>query len=71
MTIKAPSNVSYLVSTLEDFIVTADLFLQNYYKTGSDAQDIQRMITAITNLRLDINIEALEAELKITFSKPI
>lgn len=71
MTIKAPSNVSYLVSTLEDFIVTADLFLQNYYKTGSDAQDIQRMITAITNLRLDINIEALEAELKITLSKPI
>lgn len=71
MTIKAPSNVSYLVSTLEYFIVTADLFLQNYYKTGSDAQDIQRMITAITNLRLDINIEALEAELKITLSKPI
>lgn len=71
MTIKAPSNASYLVSTLEDFIVTADLFLQNYYKTGSNAQDIQRIITAITNLKLDINIEALEAEFKITLSKRI
>ena len=71
MTIKAPSSASYLVSTLEDFMATADLFLQNYYKTGSDAQDIQRMITAITNLKLDINIEALETEFKITLSKRI
>lgn len=71
MKIKAPSSASYLVLTLEDFMATADLFLQNYYKTGSDAQDIQRMITAITNLKLDINIEALEAEFKITLSKRI
>ncbi|NJL77669.1 MAG: hypothetical protein HC836_32615 [Richelia sp. RM2_1_2] len=71
MAIKAPSSASYLVLTLEDFMATADSFIQNYYKTGSNAQDIQRMIAAITNLRLDINIEALEAEFKITLSKRI
>ena len=71
MTIDAPSSASYLVSTLEDFVEIAETFIQNYYKAGTEAQDIQRIITGITNLRLDINIEALETEFQISITKRI
>jgi hypothetical protein len=60
--IQAPSAESQLVLSLEQFVIKADAFLQNYYSGGNDASDIQKILQAITNLQLDIDLAALKRE---------
>jgi hypothetical protein len=60
--IQAPSAESQLVLSLEQFVIKADAFLQNYYSGGNDTKDIQKILQAITNLQLDIDLAALKRE---------
>jgi len=69
MTIQAPSAESIFALTLEQFVAKAEAFLQNYYTVGSDSEDIQKILKAIADLRLDIDSEALEAEFELVQEK--
>ncbi|MBD2341232.1 hypothetical protein H6G64_30135 [Calothrix sp. FACHB-156] len=69
MAIQAPSAVNQLALTLEQFVSKAEAFLQNHYTAGSDSHDIQKILKAIADLRLDIDNEALEAEFELAQEK--
>lgn len=69
MTIQAPSAANQLALTLEQFVSKAEAFLQNHYTAGSDSQDIQQILKAIADLKLDIDNEALEAEFELSHEK--
>jgi hypothetical protein len=69
MTIQAPSAANQLALTLEQFIGKAEAFLQNHYVVGSDSADIQTILKAIADLRLDIDTERLEQEFELTQEK--
>jgi hypothetical protein len=69
MTIQAPSSTSQLALTLEQFVSKAEAFLQNHYTVGSEATDVQQILKAIADLRLDIDNKALEAEFELVQEK--
>lgn len=69
MTIQAPSAACILADTLESFIKKAEAFLQNHYAVGSDSEDIQKILKAVENLRLEVDNEALEAEFELVQEK--
>ncbi|KOP26366.1 hypothetical protein AMR41_10805 [Hapalosiphon sp. MRB220] len=69
MTIQAPSSANQLALTLEQFVAKAEAFLQNHYKVGSESEDIQKILKAIADLRLDVDNEALEAEFELVQQK--
>ena len=62
MTIQALSSVDQLALTLEQFVSSAEAFLQNHYMVGSDSSDISKILRAIANLQLDVDNEKLESE---------
>jgi hypothetical protein len=49
--------------------VKSHAFLQNHYVVGSDSADIQTILKAIADLRLDIDSERLEQEFELTQEK--
>ena len=53
--IQAPSSANYLATSLEQFIAKAEAFLQNHYLEGSNSEDIQKILKAITDLGLDVD----------------
>jgi hypothetical protein len=69
MKLQAPSAANQLALTLEQFISTAEAFLQNHYTVGSDSADIQTILKAIADLRLDIDTEQLEQEFELSQEK--
>ncbi len=69
MTITAPSAESTLAQELEKFIKKAEAWLQNHYAAGSDSEDIEKIVSAIANLQLGVDTEALEKEFEIVIEK--
>jgi len=67
--IQAPSSANYLATSLEQFIAKAEAFLQNHYLEGSDSEDIQKILKAITNLGLDVDKDSLEREFNLIQEK--
>lgn len=69
MTIQAPSGANQLALTLEQFVASAEAFLQNHYEIGSDSEDISKILKAIADLQLDVDNEKLEAEFELVQEK--
>ena len=78
MTIQAPSGANQLALTLEQFVASAEAFLQNHYEIGSDCsadalrayrEDISKILKAIADLQLDVDNEKLEAEFELVQEK--
>ena len=69
MTIQAPSGANQLALTLEQFVASADAFLQNHYMVGSNSEDISKILKAIADLQLDVDNEKLEAEFELVQEK--
>lgn len=67
--IQAPSSANYLATSLEQFIAKAEAFLQNHYLEGSNSEDIQKILKAITNLGLDVDKDSLEREFNLIQEK--
>jgi len=67
--IQAPSSANYLATSLEQFIAKAEAFLQNHYLEGSNSEDIQKILKAITNLGLDVDKDSLEREFNLVQEK--
>jgi hypothetical protein len=67
--IQAPSSANYLATSLEQFIAKAEAFLQNHYLEGSNSEDIQKILKAITNLGLDVDKDRLEQEFNLVQEK--
>ncbi len=44
-----------MATSLEQFIAKAEAFLQNHYLEGSNSEDIQKILKAITDLGLDVD----------------
>lgn len=63
--LQAPSVESSLALTIEGFIKKAEAWLHNHYQEGSNSADIQQILQAITNLQLDVDIQALEREFNL------
>lgn len=60
--IQAPPASSALALAVEEFLKKAEAFLQNHYQEGSGSEDVQKILTAINNLHLDVDVERLEQE---------
>jgi hypothetical protein len=60
-----------LATSLEQFIAKAEAFLQNHYLQGSNSEDIQKILKAITNLGLDLDLDkdSLEREFNLIQEK--
>jgi hypothetical protein len=58
-----------LATSLEQFIAKAEAFLQNHYLEGSNSEDIQKILKAITNLGLDVDKDSLEREFNLIQEK--
>jgi hypothetical protein len=67
--IQAPSSANYLATSLEQFIAKAEAFLQNHYLEGSNSEDIQKILKAITNLGLDVDKDSLGREFNLVQEK--
>jgi len=64
-----PSAANQLASSLEEFVSAAEAFLQSHYQLGSDSEDIQKILKAITNLHLDVDTQELEREFELNQEK--
>ncbi len=60
-----------MATSLEQFIAKAEAFLQNHYLQGSNSEDIQKILKAITNLGLDLDLDkdSLEREFNLIQEK--
>jgi hypothetical protein len=65
MTIAAPSAESTLALAIEEFTRKAEAFLQIHYQYGSSKEDIEIILKAVNDLKLDINAEQLEQEFEL------
>ncbi len=64
MITKIPAT-NQLAQTLEEFVSAAEAFLQNHYVGGSDKSDVEVILKAVDNLKLDIDKQALEQEFEL------
>jgi hypothetical protein len=63
------SAVNQLAQSLEEFVSAAEAFLQNHYIAGSDKSDVEAILKAVTNLKLDIDKQALEQEFERAYNR--
>jgi hypothetical protein len=63
------SATNQLAQSLEEFVSAAEAFLQNHYVGGSDKSDVEAILVAVTNLKLDIDKQALEQEFELACNR--
>lgn len=65
MHVTAPSAESTLALAIEEFTKKAEAFLQIHYQYGSSKEDIEIILKAVDNLKLDIDTKRLEQEFEL------